>query len=235
MVNENTIEPTNDNKAVLDALSNLQQGMQQLHNRIGYLERTGNKGDPAVSNELTGLRQEFRGLASKMDEVVMGNMTEDQQIAYLKQKLQEREETPAPKTEQPPEPRPVSEISDPNAYYARAVEPDILDAAYDEKLISTSDPARLTDEERETLRKLGPRMVVDPTIDGFQAYKRAYIKNIKAAAEKGEAETPPRQVGQTTRPIGSGVVPKLRLVDLTTMTPEEVAANKGQVFAQMGI
>lgn len=226
MVNENTID-----NPVMDALADIRVSMEQLHNRIGYLERTGNKSDPSVSSELAQLRQSFKGIATQMDVVATANMTEEAQIAYWKQKAEERQETPgAPPRE---ESRPVSEIPDPSSYYLRAVEPDILDAAFEEKLISSNRSESLTDEEKEMLRKLGPRKVITPTIDGFQSYKREYIRNIKKAA--ATEEEPQRPVGQTPRPMAAPTPGKLRPIDLATMTPTQVAANKEQLFAQMGI
>lgn len=233
MVNENTI---GTDTQVLSALDELREGIQSIHNRLGYLERTGNKSDPAVSSELTQLRQAYRGLESKLDEVVLADKSEGEQVAYLKEQLRLRGQdvTPQPKEEIKPDPQPVSEIGDPAAYYLMAVEPDILDAAFDEKLIYTNRGDALTDVEKETLRKLGPRKVITPTIAGFQSYKREYIKNIKDAAEKG-GETPPKSLGQTPRPLGANTPGKLRPMDLASMTPEQVKANKEQLFAQLGI
>lgn len=234
---QQAIEETTERNPVLEALETLQGEVSKLHNRLGYLERTAGqvKSDPAIHAELTAMRESFKDLTSKMDKAVVANMTEEQELAYWREKAQKDEqivETP------PPQPQ-TEEVSPEQAtafwldYYGQAAEPDILDAAFEEGLISTNRSDLVTEEDKTVLARHAPRGTVAQSVQGIQSYKRQYIKNLKAAAQKNEPA--PRPVGQTTRPLAKPEQGKLRRSDLATMTPEQVTQSKDALFAQMGI
>lgn len=226
-VTQEVIENTEPDP-VLDLLNTIRAEVGHLHNRLGYLERT--SAAQPVSQELQELRQLFKGMESKLDLTATANMTEEEQLAYWKTKAQEKEQ------EKPAEPAPQEPLETSPAfltdYYQKYAEPDILDAAFEEGLISTNRADLVTDEDKRVLAAHAPRETIAPSLDGIQAYKRRYIRNLKQAAEKSTER--PRAV-QTTRPIAQAEKGKLRPVDLRNMTPDQVAASKEQLFAQLGI
>ena len=229
-----TIETTEEERnPVLEAINALRQdfngNVQSIHNRLGYLERTVGKSDPGVSSELAAIRESFKGFESKMDMAVTANMSSEDELAYWKAKAQE-----PPKAESKPETK-VEEAPGPDLaqYYQKYAEPDILDAAFDEGVISTNNADLVTEEDRRFLAAQAPRESIDSSLDGIQSYKRKYIRNIKTAAEKAGIQA--RPVAQTGRPIAKADPGKLRPIDLSSMTPQQVQENKERLFTQMGI